>query len=83
MTLYCRAILFSFSLHVQHDCVQYLTCIQKNIVRLCKESMQKSRVMVNTGFLSTCVFGPQELEEQRNAMKHGEIKVKPYESVYS
>ena len=38
----------TFSLHVQHDCVQYLTCIQKNIVRLCKESMQKSRVMVTT-----------------------------------
>ena len=38
---------------------------------------------VNIGFLSTWVFGSQELEEQRNAKKHGQIKVKPYESVYS
>ena len=38
---------------------------------------------VNTGFLSTWVFGLQELEEQRNANKHGQNKVKPYESVYS
>ena len=34
----------------------------------------------NTGFLSTWVFGSQELEEQRNGKKHGQIKVKPYES---
>ena len=41
------------------------------------------RAFVNTRFLSTWVFGSQELEEQRNGKKHGEIKVKPYESVYS
>ena len=40
------------------------------------------RAFVNTGFLSTWVFGSQELEEQRNAKKHGQNKVKPYESVY-
>ena len=38
---------------------------------------------VNTGFLSTWVFGSQELEEQRNGKKHGQNEVKPYESVYS
>ena len=43
----------------------------------------QNRAFVNTGFLSTWVFGLQELEEQRNAKKHGQNKVKPYESVYS
>ena len=38
---------------------------------------------VNTGFLSTWLFGSQELEEQRNAKKHDQIKMKPYDSVYS
>ena len=42
-----------------------------------------NRAFVNTGFLSTWVFSSQELEEQRNAKKHGQIKVKPYQSVYS
>ena len=42
-----------------------------------------NRAFVNTGFLSTWVFGSQEKEEQRNAKKHGQNKVKPYESVYS
>ena len=42
-----------------------------------------NKAFVNTGFLSTWVFGSEELEEQRNAKKHGQIKVKPYESVYS
>ena len=42
-----------------------------------------NRAFVNTGFLSTWVFGSQELEERGNAKKHGQIKVKPYESVYS
>ena len=42
-----------------------------------------NRVVVNIGFLPTWVFGSQELEEQRNAKKHGQNKVKPYESVYS
>ena len=42
-----------------------------------------NRAFVNTGFLTTWVFGSQELEEQRNAKKHGQNKVKPYESVYS
>ena len=42
-----------------------------------------NRAFVNTGFLSTWVFGLQELEEQRNAKKHGQNKEKPYESVYS
>ena len=42
-----------------------------------------NRAFVDTGFLSTWVFGSQELEEQRNAQKHGQNKVKPYESVYS
>ena len=42
-----------------------------------------NRAFVNTGFLSTWVFGLQELEEQRNATEHGQNKVKPYESVYS
>ena len=37
----------------------------------------------NTGFMPIWVFGSQELEEQRNAKKHGQNKVKPYESVYS
>ena len=40
-----------------------------------------NRAFLNTGFLSTWVFGSQE--EQRNAKKHGQNKVKPYESVYS
>ena len=35
-----------------------------------------NRAFVNTGFLSTWVFGLHELEEQRNAMKHGQNKVK-------
>ena len=42
-----------------------------------------NRAFVNIGFLSTWVFGSGELEEQRNAKKHGQIKVKPYENVYS
>ena len=42
-----------------------------------------NRAFVNTGFLSTWVFGSQEKEEQRNAKKHGQNKVKPYENVYS
>ena len=33
-----------------------------------------NKAFVNTGFLSTWVFGLQELEEQRNAKKHGKIK---------
>jgi hypothetical protein len=41
-----------------------------------------NRAFVNTGFMSTWVFGSQELEEQRHAKKHGQIKVKPYGSVY-
>ena len=40
-----------------------------------------NRAFVNTGFLSTWVFGSQEKEEHRNAKKHGQNKVKPYESV--
>ena len=36
MPSYSHAIVFSFSLHVQYDCVQYLTCIIKKIVRFCK-----------------------------------------------
>ena len=43
----------------------------------------RKRAFVDTGFLSTWVFGSHELEEQRNAKKHGQNKVKPYESVYS
>ena len=42
-----------------------------------------NKAFVNTGFLSTWVFGLQELEEQMNAKKHGQIKVKLYGSVYS
>ena len=42
-----------------------------------------NRAFVNTRFLSTCMFGSQELEEHRNVKKHGQNKVKPYESVYS
>ena len=42
-----------------------------------------NRAFVNIVFLSTWVFASQELEEKRNAKKHGQIKVKPYESVYS
>ena len=42
-----------------------------------------NREFVNTRFLSTWVFGSQKLKEQSNAKKHGQIKVKPYESVYS
>ena len=42
-----------------------------------------NRAFVNTGFPSTWAFGSQEKEEQRNAKKHGQNKVKPYESVYS
>ena len=38
---------------------------------------------VDTGLLSTWVFGSQEKEDQRNAKKHGLNNVKPYESVYS
>ena len=34
----------------------------------------RNRAFVNTGFLSTWVFGSQELEDHRNAKKHGEIK---------
>ena len=41
------------------------------------------KAFVNIGFLSTWVFGSQEKEEQRNAKKHGQNKVKPYEIVYS
>ena len=41
------------------------------------------RAFVNMGFLPTWVFGIQELEEQRNAKKHGQNKVKPNESMYS
>ena len=33
-----------------------------------------NRAFLNTVFLSTWVFGSQELEEQRNAKKHSEIK---------
>ena len=33
-----------------------------------------NRAFVNPGFLSTWVFGLWELEEQRNAKKHGDIK---------
>ena len=40
----------------------------------------ENRAFVNTEFLSTWVFGSQELEEQRNAKKHGQIKVKPHEN---
>ena len=42
-----------------------------------------NRAFVHTGFLSTWVFGSQELEEQKNAKKHGQIKVIPYVSMYS
>ena len=42
-----------------------------------------NRAFVNTGFLSSWLFGLQELEEQMNAKKKGQNKVKPYESVYS
>ena len=42
-----------------------------------------NRAFVYTGFMSTSVFGLQELEEQRNAKKQGQNKEKPYESVYS
>ena len=42
-----------------------------------------SRAFVNKGFLLTWVFGLQEFEEQRNAKKQGQNKVKPYESMYS
>ena len=43
----------------------------------------QNRAFANTCFLSTLVFGSHELEEHRNAKKHGQNKVKPYESVYS
>ena len=42
-----------------------------------------NRAYVNTGGLSTWVFGSQEKEDQGNAKKHGQNKEKPYESVYS
>ena len=41
----------------------------------------QNRAFANTGFLSNWVFGSQELEERRNADKHGQIKVKPHENV--
>ena len=41
----------------------------------------QNRAFANTGFLSIWVFGSQELEDHRNAKKHGHIKVKPHENV--
>ena len=48
MTLYSHATVFSFSLHVQYDYVQYLTCIIKKLLDFVrpKGCMQKSRLMV-------------------------------------
>ena len=34
----------------------------------------QNREFINTGFLPIRVFGSQELEDHRNAKKHGEIK---------
>ena len=33
-----------------------------------------NRAFVNTGFLSTWMFGSQEFEGHKNAKKHGQIK---------
>ena len=42
-----------------------------------------NKAFVNTRFLSTWVFGLHELEEERDAKKHGQNKEKPYDIVYS
>ena len=41
----------------------------------------ENMTFANTGFLSTWVFGSQELEEHVNAKKHAQIKVQPHENV--
>ena len=48
MTLYCRAKLFSFLYMFSMTVYNIWHAYEKNMVRLCKESMQKFRVMVTT-----------------------------------